>query len=47
MLRRAGDGLPEALRQRVRLVEQDARFLELPDRYRLILAPCPWRPLAL
>jgi len=40
MLRRAGDGLPEALRQRVRLVEQDARFLELPDRYRLILAPC-------
>ena len=40
MLSRASDGLPEALRRRVRLVEQDVLALDLPERFRLILAPC-------
>jgi SAM-dependent methyltransferase len=40
MLRRAGEGLSEGLRRRVRLIEQDVRSLDLRDRYRLILAPC-------
>ena len=40
MLRRAGAGLPEEVRRRVRLVEQDVLALDLPERFRLILAPC-------
>jgi len=40
MLRRAGAGLPEGLRRRVRLVEQNVLALDLPERFRLILAPC-------
>lgn len=40
MLARASDGVPQALRHRVRLVEQDLLALDLPDRFRLILAPC-------
>jgi SAM-dependent methyltransferase len=40
MLRRAREALPAELRSRVRFVDQDVRSLDLPDRYRLILAPC-------
>ncbi len=40
MLRRAGAGLPEEIRRRMRLVEQDVLALDLPERFRLILAPC-------
>jgi SAM-dependent methyltransferase len=40
MLRRARQGLAPELRSRVRLLQQDVRTLDLPDRYRLILAPC-------
>jgi len=40
MLRRAGAGLPEGLRRRVRLVQQNVLALDLPERFRLILAPC-------
>jgi SAM-dependent methyltransferase len=40
MLRRAREGLSAGQQPRVRLVEQDVRLLSLPDRYRLILAPC-------
>jgi len=40
MLRRAREGLSAEPGRRVHLVEQDVRSLELPNRYRLILAPC-------
>jgi SAM-dependent methyltransferase len=40
MLRRAREGLSAEQQSRVRLVEQDVRSLALPDRCRLILAPC-------
>ncbi len=40
MLARTSDGVPEALRDRVRLVELDVLALDLPERFRLILAPC-------
>jgi SAM-dependent methyltransferase len=40
VLRRAQDGLSSKLRTRVRVVKQDVRSFDLPDRYRLILAPC-------
>jgi SAM-dependent methyltransferase len=40
MLRRAAEGLSEGLRRHVCLVEQDVRSLNLPSRFRLILAPC-------
>jgi SAM-dependent methyltransferase len=40
MLRRARERLSAGSQPRARLVEQDVRSLDLPDRYRLILAPC-------
>ena len=40
MLRRAQGALPAEVQPLVRLVDQDVRSLDLPDRYRLILAPC-------
>jgi SAM-dependent methyltransferase len=40
MLRRAGAGLPDEVRRRMQLVEQDVLALDLPERFRLIVAPC-------
>jgi SAM-dependent methyltransferase len=40
MLARARQALPGPLQSRVHLLEQDVRQLELPQRFRLILAPC-------
>jgi len=40
MLHRAQNSLSQKLRSRVHLLEQDVRSMDLPDRYRLIIAPC-------
>ncbi len=40
MLPRARQGLSQKTRSRVHLLEQDVRSMDLPDRYRLIIAPC-------
>ena len=40
MLHRARHSLSQKMRSCVHLLEQDVRSMDLPDRYRLIIAPC-------